>query len=348
MAGDPVVEEVFQLRVQGNVAVVVQLPDRDAKPVGRPDLHHGVDGECEQLAASDAGAGQQLDDQSRQRVRVSAGSPLQFRCGGVVEEPWQRLVGDGQVTDEDQRPGGGVVVAPVGDPVEEAVQVDQRVFDADPVQGLAGATGRLGQQVLLERFDVGPVEVGAAGDLGMGGGQPEAEDAEVVLDVFDRVRPQADLDLVEVAAGGCGEQGRCCRPAGDRHRLWSVRPGESAEVAGVEQGQLETVEHRREVAPGRGHPAIPVGLQQRRPHRDELRVPDLFGWDAADRGDLGEDIPLRCGVDVAGAKVGGEAGEPAVLGRPEQPGGVPQMQVQLADQARWGLEAAGHHQPGSE
>ena len=74
------------------------------------------------------------------------------------------------------------------------------------------ATGRLGQQVLLERLDVGPLEVGAAGNLWVGGGQPQAEDAEIVLDVLDRVRPQADPDLIKVAGSGRDELGRRRHP----------------------------------------------------------------------------------------------------------------------------------------
>ena len=55
--GDPVVEQLFELWVQRDVAVVVQLADRDPQPVGRADLHDRVDGEGQQLATTDAGAG---------------------------------------------------------------------------------------------------------------------------------------------------------------------------------------------------------------------------------------------------------------------------------------------------
>ena len=88
------VEQVFELRVQRDVAVGVHLADRDPKPVGRADLHDRIDGECEQLAAADAGTGEQLDDQSGQRIGVSAGGAQQLGRGGVVEKPRQRLVDD--------------------------------------------------------------------------------------------------------------------------------------------------------------------------------------------------------------------------------------------------------------
>jgi len=55
---DPVVEHVLELWVQRDVAVVVELADRDPEPVGRADLDDGVDGESEQFAFADAGAGE--------------------------------------------------------------------------------------------------------------------------------------------------------------------------------------------------------------------------------------------------------------------------------------------------
>ena len=143
VVGDPVVEEFFQLRVQGNVAVVVQLADRDPQPVGGADLHDRVDGQFEQFAAADAGAGEQFDDQPGQRIRVGAGGAQQLGRGGVVEEARQRLVDDRQVAGEHQRPHRRVRVAPFGDPGEEAVQVDQRVLDADPVERFAGGRCRV-------------------------------------------------------------------------------------------------------------------------------------------------------------------------------------------------------------
>jgi hypothetical protein len=43
-------------------------------------------------------------------------------------------------------------------------------------------------------------QVGATGDVGMVVGQPGAEPAQIELDMTDRVRPQTDADLVDVAA----------------------------------------------------------------------------------------------------------------------------------------------------
>ena len=162
VVGDPVVEQLFQLWVQRDVAVVVQFADRDPQPVGGADLHDGVDGEGEQLAAADAGAGEQFDDQPGQRIGVGAGGAQQLGRGGVVEEAWQRFVDDRQVPGEQQRPHRRVRVAPFGDPGEKAVQVDQRVLDADPVERCAGAWRGVRAQPRLERLDVFAVQVGAA------------------------------------------------------------------------------------------------------------------------------------------------------------------------------------------
>ena len=56
--------ELFELRVQRDVAVVVELADRDPQPERRADLHDSVDGEVEQLASANPGAGQELDDEA--------------------------------------------------------------------------------------------------------------------------------------------------------------------------------------------------------------------------------------------------------------------------------------------
>lgn len=49
--------------VQRDVAVDAELGDRDTQPVGRSNLHDRVGGQSEQFATTDAGAGQQFDDQ---------------------------------------------------------------------------------------------------------------------------------------------------------------------------------------------------------------------------------------------------------------------------------------------
>jgi hypothetical protein len=56
--GGPCGEQRDQLGVQGHVAVVAELAERDAQPVGRPDEDDGVGLEIGELAGSHAGAGE--------------------------------------------------------------------------------------------------------------------------------------------------------------------------------------------------------------------------------------------------------------------------------------------------
>src|SRR5262252_8962154 len=64
----PFVEEGFELGVEWDVAVAVQLANGHPEPVCRADLHDGVDGQVDELATTQAGAGQQFDAQARKRI----------------------------------------------------------------------------------------------------------------------------------------------------------------------------------------------------------------------------------------------------------------------------------------
>ena len=120
--GEPVVEEVLELRVQGDVAVGAQLADRHVQPVGGADLHYGVDGEIEEFTLAQAGAGQELHTQADERVGVDAGGLQQLGERAVVEEAGQRLVAPGQVAGEHEHPGRDVVAVPFGEPFETGAQ----------------------------------------------------------------------------------------------------------------------------------------------------------------------------------------------------------------------------------
>ena len=58
----PVVEQFDEVRMQGDVAVVVEFADRDPQPPAVVDLHYRVAGQGAQFADPDAGAGQQMHD----------------------------------------------------------------------------------------------------------------------------------------------------------------------------------------------------------------------------------------------------------------------------------------------
>lgn len=95
-------------------------------------------------------------------------------------------------------------------------------------------------------------EGGASLDSGEGGGEPGAELTQVVLDVLDRGRAQAERDLGDVAAGDPGERRCHGGPPAHRDRLAPQRASEAVEPPGVEERELQAVEVR-------GHPAPDCG-----------------------------------------------------------------------------------------
>ncbi len=100
--GEPGVEEVFELGVQRDIAVGAQLAERHVQPVGGADLHDRVDGEVEEFAFAQPGAGQEFHGQADERVGVGAGGLQQLGERAVVEEAGQRLVAQRQVAGEHQ------------------------------------------------------------------------------------------------------------------------------------------------------------------------------------------------------------------------------------------------------
>ena len=59
----PVGEQLDEVGVQRDVAVVAELADRDPQPVAVADQHDRVGGEVAEFAGAQAGAGEQLDDE---------------------------------------------------------------------------------------------------------------------------------------------------------------------------------------------------------------------------------------------------------------------------------------------
>src|SRR5712692_2986922 len=99
------------------------------------------------------------------------------------------------------------------------MQIDQRVFDADPVQWLAaGTVSGCGYEPGLVGLDVVSLEVGTTGHLGVPKREPRTELAQIVLDVLDGRGPQAERDLGHIAASYVGIRWCDRRPAGDGHR----------------------------------------------------------------------------------------------------------------------------------
>lgn len=185
--------------VQRDAAVVVQLAEGDFEPVSGADADNCVDGEGHELAFAQPGAGQQLDHQAHEGAGIGSGRPQQLGRGGIVDEPGWGLVGNGQVTGEDQRPVGGVGVTPFGHPLEEAAQREQPSPDGMTVQHSAAEPGPLGKPGLVS-LDVVTADVGYAGDLRRLAGQERSQLPQRPLSVADRGGPQAQLDLGQAAA----------------------------------------------------------------------------------------------------------------------------------------------------
>ena len=91
-------------------------------------------------------------------------------------------------------------------------------------------------------------QVGAARHLRTRCRGPGREPPQVVLDVLDGVRTKAQGHLLDVPQGGVGQAGRDRGPSGDRHWLVLARAPPGRQAAGVEQGQLQVVEHPGDVA----------------------------------------------------------------------------------------------------
>ncbi|EUA42901.1 phage integrase family protein [Mycobacterium xenopi 3993] len=163
--GDPGVEEVLELGVQGDVAVGAQFPQRHVQPVRGSDLHHGIDCEIEEFTLAQAGAGEKLHAQSNERIIGGARGLQQLGERGVIEKAGQRVVADRQVAAEHEHAGGNVVAVPFGEPVEAGAQ-GAKVFGETGFGQPAAASRGAGGQVQLVGLDVCPAQVGDTGHLG--------------------------------------------------------------------------------------------------------------------------------------------------------------------------------------
>ena len=135
--------------MQGDVAVVVELADRDAQPERVTDANHGVVAQRGKFSGAHAGAGEQLDHQPAPRVGVDGEGGHELGGGRVVEELREWLVGLWEVTGEDRHLGRGVVVVPVDDPFEERAQQPEAVTDRGRGQLRGLLAGPLGEPTLV-------------------------------------------------------------------------------------------------------------------------------------------------------------------------------------------------------
>ena len=84
--GVPGGDELDELGEQWDVAVVVELADGDAQPVGAAGVDHGAGFERGEFTSAHPGPGQQLDHEPTPLVRVDSEGGHELRRGRVIEE----------------------------------------------------------------------------------------------------------------------------------------------------------------------------------------------------------------------------------------------------------------------
>src|SRR5712691_5646671 len=122
---EPLVEEGFKLRMEWDVAIAVQLADRHPQPVRRANLDNGIDGQIDELAATQASAGEHLHTQAGERIGVGPCCPEQFGRRRIVEKAWQRLVEDREVAGKEQDASRSVIACPFRETSERHAEGSQ-------------------------------------------------------------------------------------------------------------------------------------------------------------------------------------------------------------------------------
>jgi hypothetical protein len=146
--------------VQGHIAVVVELADRDPQPRFVVHDRDRIGLEVTEFTDAHPGSGQQLDTEAAEQGRLVGDGTHELGEVPVVEELRQRLVAFGDVSEEDRHPCWGIVPAPLDDADEEHAQdrhapPERRLLERSP-----WCPG-LGVLPKFERLDVGSVDVGS-------------------------------------------------------------------------------------------------------------------------------------------------------------------------------------------
>ena len=345
--GEPGVEQVFQLRVQRDVAVAAELPDRHVQPVGGPDLHHRIGGEVEEFALAEPGAGEKFHGEPDERVIVGAGGLEQLGERGIVEEAWQRFIPDGQVTGEDQYPRGDVVAVPFGEPFEAGAQNAQVFGEADRRQGPA-ASRWPACELQFVGLDMGSAQVGDPTNLGSILRQPAGELPQHALDADHRGGPQRQPGLGDVVEQGRGEHGRDAGPGrGPRFRLVRGLPaGRRVEHPCVEEHRVGAEQRTGQVRRAGSCWSVLTDRRDERGTAGTHRLGgDLFRGKTNQHSHFDQSGPLQPTDPWGEAELGGGRDEPLM----EHPvvAGSDLAQVGLAEHqvVRAGSEPAGDHQP---
>ena len=346
--GEPLVEEVLELRVQGNVAVVAQLAQRHVQPVGGADLYYGIDCEIEEFTFTQAGSGQEFDTQAHERVGVDAGGLQQFGERAVVDEAGQRLVAEGQIAGEHEHPGRDVVAVPFGEAFETGAQGAEVLGQAGLGERATAASRGAGGQVQLVGLDVGAAQISNATDLGGVDREPARELTQHAFDPHHRRGPQRQPRLGDVAGEGGGQPCRHRRPGGSPLRR-AVPVGLARR--GVEQAEVEQGGLRAEQRGAQRLWAVAVGpmsadrCHQRFSPRLDRCLRQLLGSYSGHGGHLDQRRPLQAGHDPVEAELGRARTEPGVECSVVVGGDLAEVGPARHEVVGAGPDPSGHDQP---
>ena len=193
------IDQRDQLRVQRQVAVVVEFADRHVQPGCGTDLHDRITAEAGELADPQTGAKQHFHRDSHQQLPVRLGGAQQSGGGRVVERLGQRSVLAGQVAGEHRHPGWCVVPAPLLDADEEHAQRPESVRDRRGGDARLVLPGTGGQPRLVV-LDVSADHVGDGLDVGSALDEERGERPQRHVGVDHAARTQDAPDLLQVTA----------------------------------------------------------------------------------------------------------------------------------------------------
>ena len=191
-------EQLCQLGVQGHVAVVAELAQRDAQPVPGADPHHRIGAGIGQLAGPHPGPGQQFDHEPVARVGAGPGGGHQPGGVAVAGELRQRLGFLGDVPCDHWVAGRGAGPVPLDDPLKELAHGPHPLPVRLRGDRLAAAPG-LGGQPYLVVLDVIAADVTDRGQAGLGH-HPPGELAQRAVGRIDAAGRQERAQLPQVAA----------------------------------------------------------------------------------------------------------------------------------------------------
>jgi hypothetical protein len=199
VVGTVVGDQLDQVGVQRDVAVVVQLADRDVQPVPGADLDYGIRAQGDELADPKAGAEQDFADDTDGHLAVRLGRAQQPRCGVVVEGLGQATLLPRQVAEQQRHTIRRFGPAPFLDADEEHPQMPEPVRHRVRLEAVR-LLARAHRQPRLVALDVGARHGSDGGDVGIVLGEEGGEAAQREVGSPDTARPQRAADLGDEAA----------------------------------------------------------------------------------------------------------------------------------------------------